>query len=94
MIHQVDLFSFNFLGEIEIECIKNTFPNQRTFSWNYHNSDHIYPTVEVILEEGSSDDDDFMEQEARLLQEAEFEPVKRVIWYSNDGIDIKVDFKL
>lgn len=31
-------------------------------------------TVEVILEEGSSDDDDFMEQEARLLQEAEFEP--------------------
>ena len=29
-------------------------------------------TVEVILEEGSSDDDDFIEQEARL-QAAEFE---------------------
>ena len=46
------------------------------------------------MEEGSSDDDDFMEQEARLLQEAEFEPVKRVIWLSNDEIDDKIDFKL
>ena len=46
------------------------------------------------MEEGSSDDDDFMEQEARLLQEAEFEPVKRVIWLSNGKIDIKADFML
>lgn len=39
----------------------------------YGSSGGAAPTVDVILEEGSSDDDDFMEQEARLNAEEQLQ---------------------